>query len=216
MRRLPIFILVDTSGKMAGDRIELVNRKIKELISNLRQDPFALETAYIYIASYNMDIRVCLPLTELASGLVLPVFESKSSTPSMLGNALYSLDSLFEKIIKKPIIEGMGDFQPELYIFSGGKPSDSTSAHDALEQILSKRRMKICFGLTSSTLVCDYKSLFDFKVPTGMIFITDLNSTNGNYGLDKYRFIGFTVGTTDSSDTSTEILPPSKEIHISF
>jgi|GEM_PF-1252581 hypothetical protein len=216
MRRLPIFILVDTSGKMAGDRIVLVNNKINELISNLRQDPYALETAYIFIASYNMEMRVCLPLTELASGFDLLVFEAKSSTPSMLGSALFSLESIFEKTIKKSTAGKKGDYPPELYILTGGKPSDSSAAHDAMEQLLNRWNMQLRVGLTSSTLVFSYESLFSFRVSNGGIIITDLSSTDGNYGVDKYRFIGLTFEATESLDTSIEISPPPKEIHISF
>ena len=50
---------------MQGERIELINRKISELISNLRQEPFALETAFIFVASYDMDMQIYLPLTDL-------------------------------------------------------------------------------------------------------------------------------------------------------
>jgi len=55
-RRLPIFILVYTSGKMQSERIELVNKKINELIANLRQDIYTLGTASILVASYNMEM----------------------------------------------------------------------------------------------------------------------------------------------------------------
>jgi uncharacterized protein YegL len=179
MRRLPIFILVDTSGKMEGNRLALVNRKISELIFKLRQDPFTLEPAHLFIASYNIDMRVYLPLTELAS-IDLPVLEAKPSTPSMLGNALLSLDSIIEKTIKKPTAKKKGDFTPILYVLTGGKPSDSASAHDAMEQIFSKRRMKLCLGLTSSNLVPFYENLFDINILSDDIFITDLNTTDLN------------------------------------
>ena len=45
MRRLPVYILIDTSGSMHGEPIEAVRNGLQVLISSLRQDPYALETA---------------------------------------------------------------------------------------------------------------------------------------------------------------------------
>lgn len=47
MRRLPVYLVIDTSGSMTGEPIEAVKNGIQMLISTLRQDPYALETAYI-------------------------------------------------------------------------------------------------------------------------------------------------------------------------
>ena len=46
-RRLPVYLLLDTSGSMSGDPIEAVKQGVKALISELRGDPQALETAYL-------------------------------------------------------------------------------------------------------------------------------------------------------------------------
>ncbi len=213
MKRLPIFILVDTSGKMQGERIEIVNKKINELISNLRLDPYALGTVNLFIASYDMDMTICIPLTELVT-IDLPILKAKPSTPSMLGNALSSLDSIFEKIIKKPTAEAKGDFSAVLYIITGGKPSDSASAHDSMEQILIKRQMKLCVGVTTSSLVPFYENLFDFNIPTGEIVITDLNTADEKYWIDIYSYMDESV--SDLTRTTTLLPPPPKEIHISF
>lgn len=45
MRRLPIYLLLDTSGSMANEPIEAVKNGLKTMLSSLRQDPHALETA---------------------------------------------------------------------------------------------------------------------------------------------------------------------------
>ena len=198
---------------MQGERIELVNRKLNELISNLRKDPYAIEAAYIWVASYDMDMQIYIPLTAIYS-VDLPVFESRPSTPSMLGGALFSLESIFEKTINKPTAEKKGDYPPVLYILNGGKPSDSASAHDAMAQILSKRKIKLCLGLTSSTLVPFYENLFDFNVLIGSIVITDLNLPKNGCWIDIYSLVEAPV--SDSPRTSTLLSSPPKEIHISF
>ena len=47
MRRLPVYLLLDTSGSMYGEPIEAVKNGVQTLISTLRSDPYALETAYM-------------------------------------------------------------------------------------------------------------------------------------------------------------------------
>ena len=52
-RRLPVYLLLDTSGSMRGEPIEAVNRGLKVLVSSLRQDPNALETAFLSIITFD-------------------------------------------------------------------------------------------------------------------------------------------------------------------
>jgi hypothetical protein len=85
-----------------------------------------------------------------------------------------------------------------------------------MEQISGKWRVRFHVGVASSTLVPSYESILSFKGSNDVIIITDLSSPDGNYGLNKNRSIGLTSEATDSLDTSIEILPPPKEIHISF
>ena len=52
MRRLPVYLLLDTSGSMMGEPIEAVKNGVEILVSSLRQDPYALETAHLSIISF--------------------------------------------------------------------------------------------------------------------------------------------------------------------
>ena len=45
MRKLPIYLLLDTSGSMHGEPIEAVKNGVDMLVSTLLSDPYALETA---------------------------------------------------------------------------------------------------------------------------------------------------------------------------
>ena len=67
MRRLPVYLLLDTSGSMYGEPIEAVKNGVQTLISTLRSDPYALETAYISIITFNTSAQQLTPLTELAA-----------------------------------------------------------------------------------------------------------------------------------------------------
>ncbi len=62
MRRLPVYLLLDTSGSMYGEPIEAVKNGVQTLISTLRSDPYALETAYISIITFNSTAQQVSPL----------------------------------------------------------------------------------------------------------------------------------------------------------
>lgn len=66
MRRLPVYLVIDTSGSMYGEPIEAVKNGIDLLVSSLRQDPHALETAYLSVITFDDKAQQVVPLTELA------------------------------------------------------------------------------------------------------------------------------------------------------
>lgn len=64
MRRLPVYLLLDTSGSMYGEPIAAVKNGVEMLLSTLRQDPYALETAYISIITFDSTAQQIVPLTD--------------------------------------------------------------------------------------------------------------------------------------------------------
>lgn len=67
-RRLPVYILIDTSGSMKGEPIESVKVGLSDMIASLRLDPYALETACISIITYDKDVKQILPLEPSIAG----------------------------------------------------------------------------------------------------------------------------------------------------
>lgn len=61
-RRLPVYLLLDTSGSMRGEPIAAVNQGLQILVSLLRQNPTALETAYLSIITFDDAAKQILPL----------------------------------------------------------------------------------------------------------------------------------------------------------
>ena len=49
MRRLPVYLLLDTSGSMTGEPIEAVKNGVQMMVHSLRQNPQAIETAFVSI-----------------------------------------------------------------------------------------------------------------------------------------------------------------------
>lgn len=61
MRRLPVYILIDISSSMRGEPIEAVKAGINTLLNSLCQDPYALETVWLSLITYNSKAEQILP-----------------------------------------------------------------------------------------------------------------------------------------------------------
>mgnify|MGYP000110685047 CR=1 FL=1 len=121
MRRLPVYLLLDTSGSMHGEPIEAVKNGVQILLSNLRQDPYALETAYLSVITFNETAKQVVPLTELPS-FQAPVLNASGTTS--LGGALSLLASSIEREVAKTTAEEKGDWKPLVFIMTDGEPTD--------------------------------------------------------------------------------------------
>ena len=122
MRRLPVYLLLDTSGSMYGAPIEAVKNGVQTLISTLRSDPYALETAYISIITFNSSAQQITPLTELAA-FQQPNIDASGCTA--LGGALELLSQKIDTEITKTTAEVKGDWRPLVFIMTDGEPTDS-------------------------------------------------------------------------------------------
>ena len=123
MRRLPVYLLLDTSGSMKGEPIQAVNVGLQSLISSLRKDPHAIDSVHVSIVTFDREVKEFLPLTELAD-IQLTEVTCPESGPTHLGEAL---EFLFKKVEKEVIVtskEQKGDWMPLLFIMTDGKPSD--------------------------------------------------------------------------------------------
>lgn len=121
MRRLPVYLLLDTSGSMYGEPIESVKNGLETLLSSLRQDPYALETAFLSIIEFNSKAVQSVPLTDLMS------FQPPELTPSgttSLGESLTLLSEKVNEEVKTTSLEEKGDWRPLVFIFSDGGATD--------------------------------------------------------------------------------------------
>jgi uncharacterized protein YegL len=121
MRRLPVYLLLDTSGSMSGEPIEALRNGVQLLVSTLRQSPQAIETAHICVITFNSSAKVLIPITDLFS---FKMQDIQASGTTSLGDALRVLSHCIEKDVVKTTKETKGDWKPIVFILTDGIPTD--------------------------------------------------------------------------------------------
>lgn len=125
MRRLPVYFLVDVSESMVGEPILQVQEGMKQIVQELRTDPYALETAFVSVIAFAGKAVSLSPLTELYK-FYPPTFPIGGGTS--LGAALNFLMDDINKSVVKTTAEAKGDWKPIVFLFTDGTPTDNPSA----------------------------------------------------------------------------------------
>lgn len=139
-RRLPVYLLLDCSGSMMGEPIEAVRQGVKALLSELRGDPQALETAYLSVITFDSHARQIIPLTELMS---FKEPEINAGGATALGDAINVLIDCVNSEVRKSTETQKGDWRPLVFILTDGSPTDVETFREAAQRIKGMKAANI-------------------------------------------------------------------------
>ncbi len=121
-RRLPIYLLLDTSGSMSGTAINAVNQGLLTFKDAMFSDPRVMETAFVSIITFDSTANVAVPLTDVVS-FSPPKLTAQGSTA--LGQALKLVgERINGEVQATSSAEQKGDYKPLIFVFTDGQPTD--------------------------------------------------------------------------------------------
>lgn len=210
MRRLPVYILLDTSGSMSGEPIEAVKNGVQMMISSLRQNPQAIETAFLSVITFDSSAQQIIPLTDLASFQMVDI---KASGVTALGEALNLVSSKIDTEVAKTTSEQKGDWKPLVFIMTDGIPTD-----DWQNGLNKFKKTKVAF-----TVACAAGSGADteiLKQITNNVVSLDTADSSSIGQFFQWVTASIGVSSTKVEDSGKEIIgidelpPPPSELNI--
>lgn len=210
-RRLPVYLLIDSSGSMHGEPIQAVNVGINAMLSALRQDPYALESVHLSLITFDREIKELLPLTPLDQAQINDI-ELPRSGATHMGEGLTFLAQKVQQNVTKSSTTHKGDFRPMLFIMTDGSPSDLMVFRESIPKIKACQFAEIIACAAGPKANTDY-----LKQITDQVVVLDNMDSSAFAQFFKWVSDSITAGSMSSGlagDLDSKLPPPPPEVQV--
>ena len=194
VRRLPVYLLLDCSGSMVGEPIEAVKQGVKALLSELRGDPQALETAYLSVITFDSSARQIIPLTEL---MLFKEPDIQAGGATALGGALNVLIDCIKTEVHKSTETQKGDWRPLVFILTDGSPTDIGEFNKAAKLLTTVKTANIIACAAGSSANTSYLK----QITENVLMMNTLSAG------DMAQFFAWVSGSIKMSSKSIDAAP---------
>ena len=176
-RRLPVYLLLDTSGSMAGAPIESVRLGLEQFAREVKNDPTARDAVHVGLITFGGEANFVTHGLVSFDSFQTPSLSAGGETP--LGQAFYLLIESLDKDIKTSVKGGTkGDWKPLVFILTDGKPTDQW--REPRDEILRRQKNKV---LNIITVGCG-----PFVNQQNLVDIAGNDGISFNVGNDEHSF----------------------------
>lgn len=194
--RVPICLCVDTSGSMAGHKIDSLNAGLKQFIEELCEDDVAQYAAEVCIIGFggNNEVSLINDFTAVTN-ILPPILNASGLTP--MGKAVeVALDRLNAR---KELYKSVGNnyYQPWLVIMTDGGSTDDISVSASISSRMVNERKLTVLPIAIGKEV-DVVKLGMFSPKTPPLFLNELKFSEFFEWLSKSvsRFVSSKSGDT--------------------
>ena len=122
--RCPVVLLLDTSGSMAGERIQVLNMGITTFKREVEQDDTASLRVEVAVVTFDNSAQVIQDFTTV-NNFIPPILKASGGTATGAGielalNIVENRRSTYKN-------NGVSYYQPWIFLITDGNPTDSTS-----------------------------------------------------------------------------------------
>ena len=201
-RRLPVYLLIDTSGSMRGEPIQSVNVGLKSMVSALRQDPYAIESVSIGLITFDIEAKEIFPLTALDL-VQIPEILVPESGPTFLGAALELLIQRSDIEVIKNTPSKKGDWRPLLFIMTDGSPTDLQTYRNMISEVKKRN-----FGNIVACAAGPKANESILKELTDNVVHLDTTDSSTFAQFFKWVSASVSIGTSSAGVSEPTYLPP--------
>jgi uncharacterized protein YegL len=144
-RALPVFILLDVSGSMQGEKIETVNVALKEMLNSFKKIENPKGIIELCLMTFgNNKVEIIKPLSKIEDTDVYTLTASGNTPMGM------AFEKVAEMIEDQSVVSSRA-YTPTIVLISDGNPTDYDASRKTIDEIFGWDSLKAIHSGTRSS-----------------------------------------------------------------